>query len=480
MKADENRPDITTHPDVEDPYHGYSLDISCVDGDKVSVYAMIYNEVGGMQELPGSPVILKGNLPIGYLDIVNATSVRGWAYDKDSGTNPIDVHIYDGSSIIGAVTANNSRGDLTPVIGDPNHGFDYKLPQLSSGEHTIHAYAINCPVGTNPELLGSPKTIIVASKPILVERESTPHEGYFCSAIVENKIWTGTYSASDTSRLYSYFPEKVLADLETGESIYIIYPCSDGTVLIGCENGQLYFYNGSDFKEVLNELAGSYAIIEDINTGYAYSAHTRNKEPGVCEIYRSNNKINWSKTWSKSYCQIKAGIIYHGVPQFFGYNFHTKYGFRLFTVDSGDNWIYQNLQPRTRYLDAISDSNNHDICWLATSYSSGDAYGGHGPAGVSRLTRNGISKVLTTDGLVGKTIQRSPIDGYLYFSELFWKSRKAKAQIWRSKTGIKNTWELVITTTEPEIITQIFLDGRHYWFTKNHASHGKLFELIWT
>ena len=100
--------------------------------------------------------------------------------------------------------------------------------------------------------------------------------------------------------------------------------------------------------------------------------------------------------------------------------------------------------------------------------------------GVSRLTRNGISKVLTTDGLVGKTIQRSPIDGYLYFSELFWKSRKAKAQIWRSKTGIKNTWELVITTTEPEIITQIFLDGRHYWFTKNHASHGKLFELIWT
>jgi len=490
MEANEKRPDIVVHPDVDDPDHGFSINVDLGYGDQVNVYALVYDIVGSMQELAGSPVILEelpNKSPIGYLDVITSNSAKGWAYDSDVGASYVDVHLYDGSKIIGMVKANQKRDDLTPVVGDPNHGFYYKFPQLSAGEHTIHAYAINCPKGNNPELSGSPKTITSIGKPVLVEKEGTGHFGYFCAAKVwGTQLWTGTYSASQTSRLYRYFPEEVLIDLETGESIYHICPCHDQRVLIGCEDGYLYLYDGTGFKEVLKKHKGVYAMIDDPNTGYTYAAFTRNDEPKVVEIYRSKDKLNWSKVYSKDHSQLKAGCLCHGVPQFFGYDFNSCMGFRVWTTDNGQTWNKQNLQSKTRYLDAFSDPTNYEVCWLGTCYNKDAKKGSHSPsdssaqAGIAKLTSTGITQVLSASGGVGMTIKRSPIDGYLYFGELNWKSKTKKAQIWRSLSGEAGTWEVVITTTEPEITDQVFIDGKHYWFTKNHVSHGKLFELIWT
>jgi hypothetical protein len=107
------------------------------------------------------------HLPIGSLDQATQTSITGWAYDQDAGSNPINVHIYIDGNPIANITANESRPDLVSegVCPNPNHGFTFSTPSLSIGEHTVSVYAINQPDGTNPELNGSPKTFNVSGEP---------------------------------------------------------------------------------------------------------------------------------------------------------------------------------------------------------------------------------------------------------------------------------------------------------------------------
>jgi len=142
--ASKERLDILNHPDVIDTSHGFNEPFICSDGDVISAYAVLLKKQS-MQELSNSPIIMQNKLPIGSLDGVTETYARGWAFDSNVGLNSIDVHVYDGDKLIAMAKADQSRGDLTPVIGDPNHGFKVNFPELSLGTHEIHAYAINIP-----------------------------------------------------------------------------------------------------------------------------------------------------------------------------------------------------------------------------------------------------------------------------------------------------------------------------------------------
>ncbi|MEA1896654.1 MAG: beta-galactosidase, partial [Bacteroidota bacterium] len=111
-----------------------------------------------------SPASSINSIPIGNLDSADQTQITGWVYDEDTGISPIDVHIYIDGNLAGSTTANQSRPDLVTagVCPDPNHGFSFPTPfDLSVGEHTVNVYAINYPEGTNPELSGSPKVIVI-------------------------------------------------------------------------------------------------------------------------------------------------------------------------------------------------------------------------------------------------------------------------------------------------------------------------------
>lgn len=103
--------------------------------------------------------------PSGAIDCDN-TNVSGWAYDSDSPSASIEVHIYvDGGAGTGAVgfpgiLANIPRADVNSKLGiTGNHGFSWPIPtQYRSGSHSMYVYAINTPTGNNPLLGGSPKT----------------------------------------------------------------------------------------------------------------------------------------------------------------------------------------------------------------------------------------------------------------------------------------------------------------------------------
>jgi hypothetical protein len=118
--------------------------------------------------------------PIGYHEgSDNAScSISGWAYDASDLNQSIKVHVYrDGPAGGGGVflkeaTANVSRTDVQSSYGTPmaNYGFSVPLGDTSVNDgaiHSIYAYAISIPDGTNNRLLTwSPRTLQCAPAPI--------------------------------------------------------------------------------------------------------------------------------------------------------------------------------------------------------------------------------------------------------------------------------------------------------------------------
>lgn len=106
----------------------------------------------------------------GYLGTVSCKTLTGWAGDTNHPTKQVNVHFYyDGSHLLGAVTANQTQGQaVCEAIGSTespcNHGFSYTIPALllDGHSHTIDAYAIG-ESGNNPKLADSGKIITCAS-----------------------------------------------------------------------------------------------------------------------------------------------------------------------------------------------------------------------------------------------------------------------------------------------------------------------------
>ena len=95
----------------------------------------------------------------GSFDKLEVISLGGWAWDALRPNEPIKVEIYDGATLLAAVTADGFRLDLKNAgKGDGKHAFNFALPQsLRDGQsHTISIkYA-----GSTMELPGSPKTLV--------------------------------------------------------------------------------------------------------------------------------------------------------------------------------------------------------------------------------------------------------------------------------------------------------------------------------
>lgn len=111
--------------------------------------------------------------PHGCLDSVVSNqsgkiTIKGWAFDRDNLTCPIDIHVYVGEPAeSGApryvVTANTSRSDVNNAYAGVGnyHGFDSNISVDITGTKTVYVYACNVGGGTNV-LLGT-RTITIQS-----------------------------------------------------------------------------------------------------------------------------------------------------------------------------------------------------------------------------------------------------------------------------------------------------------------------------
>jgi hypothetical protein len=95
----------------------------------------------------------------GSLDKVEVATLGGWVWDVSKPNTPIKVDIYDGTTLLASVVAQEYREDLKVAgKGDGKHAFNYVLPQtLRDGQsHTIGVkYG-----GTTLDLPASPKTLL--------------------------------------------------------------------------------------------------------------------------------------------------------------------------------------------------------------------------------------------------------------------------------------------------------------------------------
>jgi len=161
VMASNSRPDVGSFLG-DNGMHGFSIPspASLKNGAAHTVHVKFE---GSTTELSGSPASINcgASLPpnyIGFLDHAACDSISGWAADRNRLNTPINVQIYDGSTLIGVVTASNSRSDVGSFLGDNGvHGFAITTPaSLRNG--AVHSLHVRFETSTT-ELSGSPASL---------------------------------------------------------------------------------------------------------------------------------------------------------------------------------------------------------------------------------------------------------------------------------------------------------------------------------
>lgn len=81
----------------------------------------------------------------GWLDAADGQTIAGWAVDGRNPQSRVDVQLFIDDRFI----ENRISADLRPDVhaahraDDDWHGFAFKTPNLSPGEHEVRVYAVN-------------------------------------------------------------------------------------------------------------------------------------------------------------------------------------------------------------------------------------------------------------------------------------------------------------------------------------------------
>lgn len=143
--------------------HGYAFDLTGLSKGthRIELYAL---DTGtGAASLVAARTINTNQSPIGSIDWFDGSILAGWTIDPDATAAAINIRYTVDNNAPVILTANATRGDLTPFFGSADHGFALVLPQLTAGSHTITVHAID-PVSQALTLLGT-RTASVASPP---------------------------------------------------------------------------------------------------------------------------------------------------------------------------------------------------------------------------------------------------------------------------------------------------------------------------
>ena len=139
----------------------------CLPSGKTGYSAGVgYDPVSGLG-VPDINVIVTnytgtGSTPnyVGFVDGATCTTISGWAADRNSLNTSINVEIYDGTTLLTTVLANNSRPDVASYLGSSSYalyGFSVATPTelLNGASHTVHVKFSS----STTELTGSPVTL---------------------------------------------------------------------------------------------------------------------------------------------------------------------------------------------------------------------------------------------------------------------------------------------------------------------------------
>lgn len=183
---------LVHNPQIKNPNHLwiFNVPLALRDGreHRLSVLA-IDDESEAKPELSNSPAVFRpqaDSLPSGYVDHVSADVIAGWAYDADSGAEPIEVELWVDGQVQGRVLANRARQDLVPVVApEASHGYSFPAPALigDGAFHVVRVFAVNSPTGLLQELARSPMELNAHEPWIGVDIASIGPEGLRISGV---------------------------------------------------------------------------------------------------------------------------------------------------------------------------------------------------------------------------------------------------------------------------------------------------------
>jgi hypothetical protein len=104
--------------------------------------------VARFRHMIGAPAV--DHLPTGAIETTSLSTITGWAWDADSGADPVKVRMDIDGQIGPLVDADGAHAALTGKAGSGGHGFTLSLPALSVGKHTLAIYAVNTPTDAAP------------------------------------------------------------------------------------------------------------------------------------------------------------------------------------------------------------------------------------------------------------------------------------------------------------------------------------------
>lgn len=122
--------------------HGFAIDSPALSfgTHRIDVYAA--ESQGNVSTLIGSKTVTNAR-PTGYLDLINATTVKGWAIDPDRPEIALDIKVFVNGVLLTTGTAGDARPDLAKFYPSTNYGFTITLPTLSAGMNQIDVYAVD-------------------------------------------------------------------------------------------------------------------------------------------------------------------------------------------------------------------------------------------------------------------------------------------------------------------------------------------------
>jgi hypothetical protein len=141
--ASNSRPDLTVFPAIASANHGFSFTLPTLGPGAHNISVSAIDTTNGTAKIIKSGAIVNP-VPFGNVDVLNGTTVSGWAFDKDAGATPIQVEVDNNGAAFSTVTASNNRPDLTAFrpVGSPLHGFS-----VSGSFGIVDVYALDAPSG---------------------------------------------------------------------------------------------------------------------------------------------------------------------------------------------------------------------------------------------------------------------------------------------------------------------------------------------
>ena len=182
------------------------------------------------------PATYSNSKPVGHIDASSSGSVGmcgsigGWAFDPDMPSDAPEIHVYvDGPAGSGsgfnAGKTNALRPDVNQAFGiSGNHGYNYQIPNLTAGAHSVYVYAIgldgngNQVSNENTLLGGSPKSFTCSNSVSLSATSKVL--GDFASCVdISSNLYRGQES-EDVKSLQNFLSSKNLLSKEYITGVY--------------------------------------------------------------------------------------------------------------------------------------------------------------------------------------------------------------------------------------------------------------------